>query len=345
MKTPFLLCALALALAPLASRAGPAPASSTAPASSVAPASSTAPAHADTCASLPALPAAAGTFTVGTLRVQRYGDHGRPVILIPGLGSGSWVWAGTVRHLRARHVVYALTLAGFDGVPAPARMTGLMDQADAALLKLITSHHIDHPVLVGHSLGGTLALRFVGEHGDLLGGVVAVDGLPVFPGADALSPAQRTSRAGMLKSRMAGMSQAQFAAQQSRYMQFIGVRDATAAACYGKLSARSNPAATAEYAAEDYAADYRAGLRNVSVPVLEISPYNAPDFKQAAQMSGQPLMSAAAKAAYYRKLLGNDAGAKVVTIDDSRHFVMLDQPRQFLRVVDRFLADLPAATQ
>ena len=39
---------------------------------------------------------AADSFHVGNLSVRRSGDHGRALILIPGLGSGAWVWKDTV---------------------------------------------------------------------------------------------------------------------------------------------------------------------------------------------------------------------------------------------------------
>lgn len=322
-----LLCLLTLWLAPYAVYAA-----------AVAPTSVAA-----ACTTTAAMPDAAETFMVGTLQVHRYGDHGRPVILIPGLGSGAWVWSDTIKHLRSDHVVYAVTLAGFDGLPAPKRKTGLLDQADASLLTLIESRHIDHPVLVGHSLGGTLAIRFAGEHNDLLGGVVAVDGLPVFPGAQDLTAEQRKTRAGMFKMRMAGLSQDDFKAQQLVYMQRIGVIDQDKAACYAMRTGKSDPAATGEYAAEDYAADYRPGLKHVNVPLLEIKPYNAPDYKNAAARTGQPVMTAEAMTGFYRKLLANDPQAKVVTIAPSRHFVMLDQPQKFLRVLDDFLTGLKGA--
>jgi pimeloyl-ACP methyl ester carboxylesterase len=280
----------------------------------------------------------AETFTVGTLSVQRYGDHGRPLILIPGLGSGAWVWDSTVAHLRQDHIVYTVTLAGFDGVPPPAQKTGLMDQADASLLQLIRDHHIDKPVLVGHSLGGTLAIRFASEHAGLLSGVVAVDGLPIFPGAERLDPAQRKAMAARMGARMAQVTPAQFKAQQVGYMRTMGVLDPADADRYGALQARSDPAATAEYMAEDMAADGRPGLKNINIPLLEISPYNAPDFEQAAAASGRPASTEPQKTAYYRQLLSGAPQVKVVSIAPSRHFVMLDQPQRFLETLDSFLA-------
>lgn len=292
---------------------------------------------------VPAATAAAAqspSFSVGNLHVQQYGDHGRAVILIPGLGSGAWVWKNTVAHLRSNHVVYAITLAGFDGTPPPAQKTGLMDQADASLLQLLKTRHINKPVLVGHSLGGTLAIRFATEHSDLISGVVAVDGLPIFPGMEKLSAAQREAGAARVQQGMAGATPAQFAQQQTQFMQVMGVLDPAEAKKYGAMQARSNPATVAEYMGEDLRTDLRQALPKISVPLLEISPYNQPDFEKVAAMSKQPLITENAKTAYYRQLLQGVPQLKVVSIAPSRHFVMLDQPQRFQSALDAFLARL-----
>ncbi len=299
-------------------------------------------------ASLPAhglvpLPEAAETFAVGTLKVQRFGDAGPAVILIPGLECGPWQWARVIRHLQADHRVYALTLAGFDGVPAPKpdpAAGGLLDRADASLLELIETRHLDKPVLVGHSLGGTLALRFAGEHAGRVSGVVAVDGLPIFPGMERVGVEQRKAMAGRMKAQLASLAPEQFKAYALRYMRHVGVIDPGLAGQAAPLVARSDPGATAEYMYEDAVADYRPGLKQANVPILEISPYNAPDFEQAAKRSGRKAMSEADKTAYYESLLANAPDAKVVSISPSRHFVMLDQPRKFEQVLDDFLAGL-----
>ncbi len=198
---------------------------------------------------------------------------------------------------------------------------------------LIEQRHIDKPVLVGHSIGGTLALRFAGEHANLLSGVVAVDGLPIYPSMDKVSAAQRQAIAAQVKAKLAAMTPAQFKAAALSYMQHIGVIDPELAAREAPLVARSDATATADYMAADMAADYRAALKHANVPILEISPYYAPDF------SAPPMvMSEAQKTAYYQSLLANAPDAKVVSISPSRHFVMLDQPVKFQQVLDGFLA-------
>ena len=285
-------------------------------------------------AAVPSPPMVA-TSSVGALKVERHGDHGRPLIPIPGLEGGPGVWRRTIEHLQKDHVVYAVTLAGFDGVPALGNGGSLFDRADASLLQLIKRDRIDKPVLIGHSLGGTLALRFAGEHADLISGVVAVDGLPIFPGMERVAPGQREAMAKQVEQKMAAVTPSQFQAQSLTYMQKIGVIDPNLAARYAPMNARSDIKASAQYMAEDLAFDGRAGVKNAAVPILEISPYNAPDF------STPPMaMSEAQKTAYYQSLLANAPNAKVASISPSRHFVMLDQPAKFQQTLDDFCKSL-----
>lgn len=283
---------------------------------------------------------AATSGVVGTLKVERHGDHGRPVLLIPGLAGGPWVWQQAIASLEKDHVVYAVTLAGFDGMPVPTDGGNLFDRADTSLLQLIRQQKIDRPVLVGHSLGGTLALRFAGEHPELISGVVVVDGLPLFPGMDRVSAERRIAMAAGMRKQMESATPEQFKAQQLGYMQKIGVIDPALAARYAPLNARSDIKATAEYMAEDLAADGRPGLKHANVPILEISPYNVPDFSQPPMV-----MSEAQKVAYYQSLLANAPNAKVVSISPSRHFAMLDQPAKFQQVLDDFLKTTERSSQ
>jgi pimeloyl-ACP methyl ester carboxylesterase len=270
--------------------------------------------------------------TVGSLKIEKHGDHGRPIVLIPGLGGGPWVWQNTIDHLEKDHVVYALTLIGFDGTDAPRQGGNLFDLADRSLGDWLQSAHIGKPILVGHSLGATLALRFASEHPELISGVVAVDGLPVFPGMDRMSDEQRKAMASKMQEHMASFTHAQFKMEQLIYMRQTGMIDPEQAEHYAFLNARSDIKATAQYMAEDLASDLRPGLKNATVPILEISPYKASDFS-----TGPTAMSEQQKVDYYKSLLANAPNAKVVSISPARHFVMLDQPAKFQQTLDDFI--------
>lgn len=271
---------------------------------------------------------------IGTLRVQQSGTHGRAVILIPGLECGAWVWQQTIADLEKDHVVYAVTLAGFDGTPPPARMTGLGDQASASLLQLIEQHRLDKPVLVGHSLGGALALRFAGEHAELIAGAVSVDATPIMPGMDQPDGPQRQQLRAALEK--IGPATALEDMRQT-------VIDPAMAARYAPLVARSDPASVHAYLAEGLDTDLRPLMQHANVPILEIAAYYRPDFERDAAMSGQPVMAEADNVAYHQSLLANAPNAKVISISPSRHFVMLDQPEKFRQALAAFLQALPAA--
>lgn len=281
----------------------------------------------------PARPPPAGV-QVGILRVQQSGTHGRAVILIPGLECGPWVWERTIADLERDHVVYAVTQAGFDGTPPPVRMTGLGDQASASLLRLIEGQHLDKPVLVGHSLGGALALRFAGEHAELIAGAVSVDAPPIMPGMEQPDWPQRQQLRAVLEK----ISPAT-ALEDMRQ----SVINPAVAARYAPRVARSDPASVRAYLAEGLDADLRPLMQHANVPILEIAAYYRPDFERDAAANGQPVVTETGNVAYHQSLLADAPNAKVISISPSRHFVMLDQPVRFQRTLRAFLGSLPVA--
>jgi pimeloyl-ACP methyl ester carboxylesterase len=278
--------------------------------------------------------APAGRFEIDGVLVEQFGkpgSGGRPLILVPGLASGGWVWQGTVRAFSGDHAVYVLTLPGFDGrPPAPANAFA---SARAAIEKLIEQRHLDKPVIVGHSLGGTLALAVAEDKPAQLGGVVTIDGLPVMPGTEALPPLDRSRYAEGMKARMAGMNPAMFATQQQAYMRTIGVVDMGKADDIALLTGRSDPASIGQYAADVLALDLRPGLKDIAVPVLVIAPWFEPD-------GAQQGLSAAAKADYYRALMAGAPNVQVVTVAPARHFAMIDEPQQVNAAIRKYLSSL-----
>lgn len=269
-------------------------------------------------------------FEIGSVLVERHAGTGRPLILIPGLGSGSWAWQDTIRAFAGEHPVYVLTLPGFDG--RQAGEDGLAG-ARAAVARLIAERRLAKPVIVGHSLGATLGLAVAEDRPDAVGGVVAIDGLPVFPGMEDLAPAQRAAYAQAMRARMAAQSPAQFAAGQRSYMRTVGVLDMDKADALAELSARSDPAAVGRYAADALDLDLRPGLQSITAPVLAIVPWF--DLDAAQQGLGER-----EKADYYRALLAGTARLQVVTVAPARHFAMIDEPGQVEEAIRAYLKSL-----
>ncbi|MGZ5183254.1 MAG: alpha/beta fold hydrolase [Ramlibacter sp.] len=272
-------------------------------------------------------------FDVDGVLVERYGktSGGRPLILIPGLATGGWVWQETVRAFSPDHALYVLTLPGFDGrPPAPANAFAA---SRAAVAKLIDQRRLDKPVIVGHSLGATMAIALAEDKSAQVGGVVAIDGLPVMPGTETMSPQERSRYAAGLKARLAGQPAALFASQQQAYMRTIGVLDMGKADDLALLTGRSDPASVAQYAADVLELDLRPGLASVRAPVLVLAPYFDAD-------AAQRGLTLAAMPGYYRSLMEGAPKLEVVTVAPARHFAMIDQPQQVNDAIRKFLAGL-----
>lgn len=270
-------------------------------------------------------------FEAGSLLVERHGQRGTPLILIPGLGGGAWAWQDTVRQFSGEHVLYVVTLPGFDGRAAAAGKA--LASAQQSLLALIAARRIDKPVLIGHSLGAVLSIGFAEQHSDLIRGVVAIDGLPVFPGTENTPAAQRAQVAAGVKAGMAGAGKERFALQQQQYMRGIGVTDTARADELAKLSARSDQGAMVDAMAELLELDLRPGLAGIKVPVLLIAPYFEPD-------SSQMGMTREMKTAYYASLMAGTPKLQVVSIAPARHFVMFDQPQMLADALRSYLKSL-----
>jgi len=277
--------------------------------------------------------AAPTNYQAGALAVERLEGKGAPLIFIPGLASGSWTWRADAERLSKRHTVYLVTVPGFDGRKAQPGTT--LASLEQDLGKLIEEKHLDRPVLIGHSMGGTLALSFAAAHSDRIAGVIAVDGLPVFPGTEGMT-GDRSPLAQQARAQIENQTPEQFAAYQQTYMKRVGAIDEAAASRIAEHSSRSDPRAVADFAAQLLLLDLRPKLPGIHVPVIEISPFYAADF---APMG----IDEDAKTNYYRMLLGGIEQLDVLSVSPARHFVMFDQPEKFAATLDQALARVYAS--
>jgi len=279
--------------------------------------------------------------TVGTFRVEKYGAGSPAMVFIPGLSCGSWVWDGAVKTYAKTHAVYVVTLAGFDGLPAASGPA--MDGADASLLTLVTAEKLKRPVIVGHSLGGFLALRFGEEHSDLVSGIVAVDGLPVFPTLAQSTPEQRGSIADSITSQIATATHDQYLDTQKKTLAAM-VTDPAQVDRVADLAAKSDPKAVAAYANDLFRSDLRPALPKLTAPTLEIGPVpTTPAAFEGPQAATESMADrAAGYKAFYTSLFPAAPNVTVVMIPNSKHFIMIDQPKALFDTITAFVAKLPS---
>lgn len=113
-----------------------------------------------------------------SFEVQVTGTGPRAMILIPGLASSGATWDGAVKHYRGRFQCHVLTLAGFAGVKPVDAAEPLVRRSARELADYIREKKLVKPVIVGHSLGGVLAMMLAARDPDLTGEIVIVDSLP-----------------------------------------------------------------------------------------------------------------------------------------------------------------------
>lgn len=271
------------------------------------------------------------SFEAGSVHVDQYGSGSPALVLIPGLTDSSSVWNTTVARYQNAHTIYALTLPGFGGRPAVA--TPMLDTADRDIAAFLA--HLNKPVLIGHSMGGFLVIRLAEEHSDLIRGAIAIDGLPVFPGLDKMSPQARASVASAAGSKVGHESTSDFETAEAQQLSYM-TKPPNVQTALG-FSKGADVAATGTYMQELMSADLRPDLSKIRVPLLEIAPFDATIDPNNPYI---PMYTLQQKRAYYQGLVGGDPSAKVVVIEDSRHFVMLDQPEKLFAAMDGFLATL-----
>ena len=126
---------------------------------------------------------------------------------IPGLACGSWEWYGTIARFAPKYNVYVITLPGFDGRPTTNERP-LFTTFARDFWELLAAHKITNPVVVGHSLGGTLAIALAEEHPQRLSAIIAADGLPIFPTLADATAQQREAMANTMASMSAWPSEA-----------------------------------------------------------------------------------------------------------------------------------------
>jgi pimeloyl-ACP methyl ester carboxylesterase len=277
----------------------------------------------------PPLPTAAATFDVGSIHVQQFGSGARSLIFIPGLTCGPWEWSGEIARLAPHYTIYALTLPGFDGQPSVD--APLFPRVTADIWTLIAQKHIAKPIVIGHSLGGTTGFMLATQHADRLGGVIALDGLPIYPTDVFSTPDKIAAMADAAAAKMAAIPQAQFAAyEKTGSMPYLVTAPADVDAI-ATLAGKSDPKAAGQWFKEDMELDLRPQLVAATLPILLLAPYDA-------ALEGKYLPTAAAKQAFYAGIVKNAPNASVVVIPNARHFAMYDQPKATSDAIDAFLA-------
>lgn len=254
---------------------------------------------------------------------------GPDIILVPGLASSGAVWDGTVAALSDRFTLHVIQVNGFAGSPALGNENNENILEDlAADLSAYSKELAPSPVLIGHSLGGLVAMKTALHPDTTLSQLVIVDVLPFFsvlmdPNATAESIAPVSA---IMKATLLGQSDDIFALRQAEALSaLVKGQDHLEQAL--NWSVASDRAVMAQAMSEVLTTDLRADVSRLAVPTHIIF----------AKDDAIPNM--AGIEAFYETLYGPVPDHSLIAIENALHFVMLDQPAAFHATLDRVLTE------
>lgn len=289
-------------------------------------------------------PAAAGPAAPEprSFRVQVAG-HGPAMILIPGLSSSGDTWNTTVARYRERFTCHVLTLAGFAGVP-PIEQP-LLATVRTELVEYIRAHQLTRPIIIGHSLGGTLALAIAADHPDLVGPIVVVDSLPFLAGSQFQVKTLEEAKAGIaaMHAYMANQTRSQYdeTARSGAYTSFM-VTSPQDLEIIKQWGLASDPRTVADAMADLMGLDLREDIARIRTPTLVLGTWIG--LHQQLTKYGTDVPRAAFVQTFDQQF-ARLPQLHFALSETARHFIMLDDAPWFFGQLDGFLADPAAAVR
>lgn len=255
------------------------------------------------------------------IHVKKSGK-GDAVIFFPGFTCPGSIWNETIAHLDKSYEAHSVSYAGFNGI-APIKMPWY-ETIKKETIDYIKTQKLSNVRIVGHSMGGMLALDIASELPDKVRSVVAVDALPCLrelwmPGVPASSfkydspyNKQQLSQTPEVMRQNANMMASGMTLNKSKADSVLN----------WMLKADRE---TYVYGYTDLLKiDLRDALTKVNAKTLVL---------------GAPFPDAATVTANFEKQYANLKNKSIVIADNSRHFIMFDQPDWFYQKVNSFLAE------
>jgi pimeloyl-ACP methyl ester carboxylesterase len=253
-----------------------------------------------------------------SIRVEKSGK-GKPLLLLPGFASPASVWSETIKNLKGSFECHAVSYPGFNGV-APIALPWY-ETIKRDLIGFIQSQKITRVWLMGHSMGGNLAVDIAAELPDVVVDMIIVDALPCMrelwmPGVPASALKYDTP----YNKQMLALSDSAFL--QNAKMMAPGLTTKKDKAdelieCFAKADRE-----TYVYGYTDLLKlDLREPLKKVKARTLIL---------------GAAFPDRATVTDNFQKQYANLTNKTLEIAEDSRHYIMFDQPEWFYTKVNSF---------
>jgi len=198
--------------------------------------------------------------------VVKSGKGKQSIVFIPGFSSSGGVWNETKANFEKEFTCYTLTMAGFAGIEPQINAT--FKSWEIEIVNYIKANNIENPIIVGHSMGGGLALAIASDYPDLVAKIIVVDAVPCLSAMrNPKFKSVENNDCSALVNQMMAMSNSQFYEMQKATMPSL-LQDATKLDMVVDWSVKSDRKTFAEVFCDFSNTDLREKISAVTCPSL-----------------------------------------------------------------------------
>lgn len=262
------------------------------------------------------------------LTIVQSGEHGSPIIFVPGLSTQRSVWDSIVPTLARSHRVFLVQVNGFANDDPGGNLTaGLLEGLVADLHAFLSGEGLEQAIIIGHSFGGLVALKLALTHPNDAGALMIVDSLP-FVGV-MLSKEATAEKIEPIANDMRGSMQSRYGEPPDEdWILRVAEHNALLPNSRFRIAEwarEADPRVAGQMLYEGLTTDLREYLSSINIPVIVLYAWSAETLsRQRADELYQDAYQALPRISY-------------AAISNSGHFIMLDQPTVFAIEVCQFI--------
>lgn len=115
------------------------------------------------------------TQQLGPVEIETVGK-GKPIFYLPGFTVPGSIWKETTKNISLNGKSHYISYAGFNGIK-PIEMPWY-DAIKNSIINYIKDNNLNEVIIIGHSMGGNLAVNIASEVPNRISKIVIVDALP-----------------------------------------------------------------------------------------------------------------------------------------------------------------------